>query len=336
MPAAVRRTTTTILIALACALILAGAALAGSGNGGVTPQNAGTPGAEGIQDAYLMIGGITLGIFVLVEGLLILFIVRFRRRNRARTDDGPQIHGSTRLELIWTVMPVLILVAIATFVFVKLPSIQDVPPASAAGGRVDITVEGHQFYWLFRYPNGAVSINRMVAPVGKNVRLTVVAPDVDVIHSWWVPALGGKIDAIPGRVNHTWFQAPHTGTYRGQCAELCGIEHASMKAEVDIVPVAQYESYVAQQRRLLDAASPKLGREEFEGVCQTCHRLQGPKLIGPTLGGNPLLADRNGLADVVLHGRLQMPPVGAGWTDGQLDALVAYTKTLTGGGATGG
>ena len=336
MPAAVRRTTTSILLALACALALAGAALAGSGNGGVTPQNAGTPGAEGIHDSYVLIGGVTLGIFVLVEGLLIAFVIRFRRRNRARTEDGPQIHGSTRLELMWTVGPVVLLVAIATFVFWKLPQIQDVPPASAAGGRIDITVEGHQFYWLFRYPNGAVSVNRMVAPVGRNVRLTVVSPPEDVIHSWWVPALGGKIDAIPGRVNHTWFRAPHTGTYRGQCAELCGLEHASMKSEVDVVPVEQYERYVAQQRRLLDAASPRLGRELFEGVCQTCHRIEGPTLVGPTLGGNPLLADRNGLADVVRNGRGQMPAVGAGWSDQEVDALVAYTKTLTGGGATGG
>jgi len=233
-------------------------------------------------------------------------------------------------------VPVLILGVIAGFVFYELPGIKNVPSAKAAGGRLNITVEGHQFYWLFRYPNGAVSIDTLTVPVGRNVALTVIAPANDVNHSWWIPRLGGKIDAIPGRVNHTWFRAPKVGTYTGQCAELCGAQHALMKAEVVAVPQAAYARTTSALLAQLDTASPQLGKAEFQGVCAKCHRLSGPTLIGPTLGGNPLLADKNGLTALVRNGRNQMPAVGSTWSDAQIAALVAYTTTLTGGGLAGG
>src|SRR5206468_8097736 len=98
-----------------------------------------------------------------------------------------------------------------------------------------ITVEGRQFYWLFRYPNGAISIDTMVAPANTVVRERITAPTYDVIHSWWVPRFGGKYDAIPGHVNHTWFDAAE-GTYVARCAELCGIQHAVMQGLVKVVP----------------------------------------------------------------------------------------------------
>lgn len=333
MPALVRRTATTILVALAAALALASAAAAGYGNGGVTPQSSGSPTAHGITRDYYVVAGITLGVFLLVEGLLIAFVVKYRRGKRARTAEGYQIHGSTRLELMWTVAPALLLVAIAAFVLATFNNIQDVPSASASGGRENITVEGHQFYWLFRYPNGAVSIDTMYAPVDRVVKLTVVAPDVDVNHSWWIPRLDGKIDAIPGRVNSTWFRAPKTGTYVGQCAELCGAQHALMKAKVLVQTREEYAATTARLLSELNSASPALGKTIFEGVCEKCHRISGPKYIGPTLGGNPLLADQQQLTDVVHNGRRTMPPVGAGWSDRQIAALVAYTKTVAAGGA---
>ena len=108
--------------------------------------------------------------------------------------DGAQVHGNTNLELAWTVAPVLILVAIGSFIFYKLPGIEDVPAAD----RVEVAVEGHQYYWNFIYPNGVIAVDRLRAPVGQTTRLEVTAPDYDVIHSWWIPALGGKFDAIPG------------------------------------------------------------------------------------------------------------------------------------------
>ena len=121
----------------------------------------------------------------------------------------------------------------------------------------------------------------------------ITAPDWDVIHSWWVPDFGGKYDAIPGKVNKTWFQAP-AGTYVARCYEFCGIQHAAMKAKVDVVPRAQYDAFIA--KRASPAGKLDLGREEWTGVCQSCHRLDH-KYIGPALGGNPLLGDKKGLDD---------------------------------------
>ena len=273
---------------------------------------------------------------MLVEGLLIAFVIRFRGRGRSRLDDGPQIHGSTRLELIWTVAPAVVLAGVAAFVLATLPNVQDVPSASASGGRTDLTVEGHQFYWLFRYPNGAISFDELVVPVDRNVELTVVAPAQDVIHSWWAPKLGGKIDAIPGRVNHTWFKAPEIANYPVKCAELCGVQHAQMKGVVRSVGADTYQAFIDDQRRLLDAHGVAFGKQEWDHVCAKCHRLAGPTLIGPTLGSNPLLKEREGVARLVRNGFQTMPAVGANWSDAQIDALVAYTKTIAAGGSASG
>jgi cytochrome c oxidase subunit 2 len=262
----------------------------------------------------------------------------WRRGKRARDAEGPQIHGSHRLELIWTVAPAVLLAVIAGFVLATLPGVQDIPAANADGGRVDVTVVGHQFYWEFRYPNGAVSYDEMVVPAGRNVKLTVTTPPNDVNHSWWVPELGGKIDAIPGRTNHTWFRAPAFGTYIGQCAELCGVQHAAMRNSVRSVGADTYAAFVDRQKQLLDSAAPALGKQEWDHVCAKCHRLDptAEPLIGPNLGGNSTLGQHDALAEIVREGRGQMPAVGSGWSDEQVDALIAYTKSILKGGAGGG
>ncbi len=336
MPGPVRRRTAILTAAVLSALALAGAALAGSGYGGLVPQTSDSPNARGITHSYLLISGVAIGICLLVEGLLITFVIRFRRGRRSRESEGPQIHGSGRLELIWTIAPALILAGIVGFVLATLPGIEDIPAANADGGRLDVTVEGHQFYWLFRYPNGALSFDELVVPAQKNVKLTVVTPPGDVIHSYWVPQLGGKIDAIPGRTNHTWFRAPELKTYPGQCAELCGVQHAMMRNSVRAVGQNTYAAFVDDQKRLLDSGSSKLGKQEWDSVCAKCHRLDpaSEKLIGPNLGGNPLLTDRAGLGQLVRQGRGEMPAVGVDWSDEQIAALVAYVKTL--GGSAGG
>jgi cytochrome c oxidase subunit 2 len=334
----VRRTIVSSLLAVFAALALAAGAFAA---GGLTPQSSDSPNAAGIHRSYLLVGFVALGVFLLVEGVLIAFVIKFRRGKRTRLDDGPQIHGSTKLELIWTVAPAILLAAIASFVLATLPKIRDIPSANAAGGRLDVTVEGHQFYWLFKYPNQAIGFDEMLAPTGKNVKLSVVAPAKDVIHSWWVPKLGGKVDAIPGRTNFTWYRAPAPGTYVGQCAELCGVQHAMMRNSVRVVQQAEYDAYVARQKQLLDSKSKEFGRQEWDHVCAKCHRLDpaADRLIGPNLGANPLLLETEGLGNLVRNGRGEMPPVGANWSDAQVEALVAYTKTVVkvnGSGVNGG
>lgn len=326
----------SLAVAVLCALALSGAALAG--NGGIAPVEPASPNAERINDSYVWVAIFTGAIFLLVQGSLIWLIVRYRRGRRPRSEDGAQIHGHTNLELAWTVVPVLILVAIGSFIFYKLPGIQDVPSASARGGRVDIEVKGYRYYWNFKYPNGVIAVDKLRAPVGQTVRLEVTAPDFDVIHSWWIPALGGKFDAIPGHINVTWFNAQAPGTYRGQCAEFCGIQHAAMKAEVEAIPREEFEDWLEEEARAQEAGTSGLGEETYKGACTKCHGLAGEGDIGRRLAGNQLLADPAAVEQIVRNGRSAtpggkaMPPIGKDWDDRQMKALTDYLeKELLGG-----
>ena len=315
MPPPVRRKTIVLVFVLGAVLALA--SVAHAGNGGFAPLTPHSPNARRINDSYVWISIFAGGIFVLVEGTLLWFVVRYRRRGRPRTVEGPQIHGATRLELIWTGIPVLILAAIASFVFYKLPGIQDVPAAKAEGGPLRIQVNAHQFYWQFTYPDGSISIDELHAPVNRTVRVNITSQDVD--HSWWVPELGGKFDAIPGHRTHTWFKADQLGTYRGRCGEFCGVFHAEMKAVVDVQTRAEYTAW-------LSSAASDLGRSEWQGACAKCHGPQGEGGYGPKISNNALLTQAQGLEQLIRNGRNKMPPVARGWSDEQVRSLVAYLK----------
>jgi cytochrome c oxidase subunit 2 len=313
-----------LVLWFACAGALALASSAIAGNGGVAPLEPHSPNALHTRQAYWFIMVFVAIVFVGVEGALITLIVKYRRGKRPRAADGLQIHGSTRLEVLWTVVPVVILAAIGIFVFVKLPSIANAPAASAADSTV-IRVEGRQFYWMFRYPNGAISVGTMIAPANNVVNEEVYAPANDVVHSWWVPELAGKIDAIPGRLyNNTWFQAPE-GEYAARCSDLCGIQHTKMQAMVDVVPRDQYEHFIDE--RAANPTSVELGQEEYQHVCAVCHMLD-KTYVGPALGTNPLLTDAKDLTTILREGVGNMPAVGSDWSDDQITALVNYTRTL--------
>jgi len=333
MPAAVRR---PLAFAVLSALLVIGGALcstAAAGNGGFAPVDAASPNAEGIAESYAWVSIFTGFIFLLVEGSLIWFIIRYRRRRRTRAEDGPQVHGNTNLELAWTALPIVILVAIGAFVFYKLPGIQDVPSANAAGGRVDVEVKGYRYYWNFTYPNGVIAVDNLRAPAGQTVKLDITAPPFEVIHSWWIPALGGKFDAIPGVTNESWFRAEAPGVYRGQCAEFCGIQHTAMTAQVEALPRAAFESWLAEEARAQKAGTSDLGEETYAGACAKCHGLAGEGDIGPRLAGNSLLQDANALESVIRNGRGLMPPVGQDWEERQLTALTDFLEEgLTDGG----
>jgi cytochrome c oxidase subunit II len=326
MHAPVRKLPLVVVGAVLAALIVATPGLAG--NGGFAPVTPDSPNAHSITDAYWFITGFVLFVLVGVEGLLVAFIFRYRRRKRARDAEGPQIHGSTKLENMWTLIPVVILVAIAAFVFVKLPGIKNVPSANAAAGRLEVKVSGQQFYWQFTYPSGAVAIDQLRVPVDEPVHLTVTAPDWDVIHSWWIPALGGKIDAIPGRTNHTWFTARTLGTFSGSCAELCGVQHAAMLMTVEAMPRVRFEQWEAQraEQQTSGAAKDTLGQEEWTGACAKCHGLAGQGLVGPQIANSATIQSKTALTTLLENGKGQMPPVGREWDQGQLDALSAYLK----------
>ena len=296
--------------------VLATAGVAAAANGGFTPEFAHSPNAARTNTAYYVILAFTSVIFIIVEGALVLFIWKYRRRGRPRTAEGSQVHGHTRLEVLWTVVPVIILAIIGIVIFYELPSIANAP---AASNPVRITVEAHQFYWQFDYPNGSRSINDLHVPVDQVVLLTVKS--YDVVHSWWIPQLGGKIQAIPGRTNHIWFKADRAGTYYGQCAELCGLYHEAMKARVIVSDEAGYGTFISV------TALNDLGRAEFQGVCATCHGMQGEGGYGPALAGDPLLTQKTALVNIVRNGGVKMPAVGDSWTTAQMTALLAYAKS---------
>jgi cytochrome c oxidase subunit II len=329
----VRRRAFVFLLAVGVALAFS--AVAYSGNGGFAPATPHSPNADRINDSYKWIALFTGAIFVLVESALLWFVFRYRRRGRRRLAEGPQIHGATRLELIWTALPVLILAAITGFLFYKLPGIENVPEAKAEGGPIVIRVDAHQFYWQFTYPNGAVSIDELRAPVNRTVRVDIRSHDVD--HSWWIPELGGKFDAIPGERTHTWFKAERPGTYVGKCGEFCGVFHAEMEARVHVTPADEYRSWVDR------GAAAALGRSEWEGVCAKCHGLRGEGGYGPQIANSQLLVQTAGLRSLLERGQNQsapissyMPPVGRGWNQRQFAALFAYLKNNVYKGTPGG
>jgi cytochrome c oxidase subunit II len=315
-----------LVLALLIGAALAVAAVAHAGNGGFAPETPESPNASRINDTYKLIGLLTGIIFLVVEGALLWFVFRYRRRGRPRDLEGPQIHGATRLELVWTAIPILIVVGIVVFVFYKLPGIRNVPSAKAQGGPLVIRVDGHQFYWQYTYPDGHVSIQELHVPAHRVVRLDIHSQDVD--HSWWIPELGGKFDAIPGITNHTWFSADRAGTFVGQCGEFCGVYHAEMVARVVAESPASYQSYLAGLSNPLT-----LGGQEWRGVCATCHGLAGQGGYGPPIATNQILVQPATLETIVRNGQNilkpisnYMPPVGRNWTTFQMQALEQYLK----------
>jgi cytochrome c oxidase subunit 2 len=328
MPPPVRRSVFVLSVTLA--LVLTGTALAG--NGGLAPVAPASPDAKNISDIYWLILGVTGGIFVLVIGTLLVFVVKYRSKGRARELEGPQVRGHTNLELAWTAGPVILLAIIAGFVFWKVSDIGATSglPASERQAKDEIVVEGHQYYWDFTYPNGAISVDTLRIPYNRTIRLTVRSADVN--HSWWIPALGGKLDAIPGKTNHLTFRATKLGTFPGQCAEFCGLLHAAMLAQVEVLPPDEYDSWVSARAN----AKLALGKETFVGVCAKCHGLAAQGGVGPNISQNPLLGDRNGISEIIRHGTGQMPAVGNDWSQEQLDATVAYLHQRFVTGASGG
>lgn len=266
-----------------------------------TPQSGGSPNANSIDGLYKITLYVALVVFVLVEGALGYTLWRFRARKGA---VAAQIRGNTRLELGWTVGAAVILLALAVLTFAKLSSIRDpvnsgpegstlVSDSAARGyasterrlppnGKVlHITVVGRQFVWEYVYPGATeadglgapFSYEQMVVPTDTTVSLDIVS--ADVVHSWWVPQLGGKFQAVPGYHNYTWFKIERPGVYRGQCALLCGRGHARMIATVKAVPPAQFEAWLAYQKELIaeanaaaQAARAKLAKQVGTGQVQ--------------------------------------------------------------------
>jgi cytochrome c oxidase subunit 2 len=271
-----RRLFAVALGAALCALLAAApTALADA----ITPESGGSPQAEDIDTLYKITLYVAIVIFLIVEGVLIWSLVRYRARRRG--PEAAQIRGNTPLELGWTAAAAVIVVILTVLTFTYLGDIRNPPPSSPgglAGGTelasidqpnpprrggptLNIKVNGQQYLWRFEYPGREqlFSYYEMVVPTRTTVTLDITSSDV--VHSWWIPKLGGKADATPGHVNKTWFKISKPGVYEGQCAELCGYNHADMLAVVRAVPPAEFEAWADRQRADIRAAQEGLARQ---------------------------------------------------------------------------
>ena len=298
MPAALDSMTPRIPIrALALALFGAAALLlvtaAGASADVLTPESGGgSRNAEAIDSLYKIAFVLGFLIFLLVEGVLIYVIVKHRFKRGG--PEPAQIRGNTKLEVGWTVGAAVLLVVLSVVTFFYLGDIKNPAPPSGGGlnasssqfATIDqnkppgdpkraltVEVNGQQYLWRYRYPNGSYTYTDMVVPYDTTVILNITASDV--IHSWWIPKLGGKADATPPEnkhVNKTWFQVTKKGNQRwgqytgasifpGACAELCGDNHADMRARVIALPVDQYTRWVEDQKRMLCEAQQALAKQ---------------------------------------------------------------------------
>ena len=246
----------------------------------ITPKSGGSPNANSIWTLYFIVLIVAAVVFVAVEAALVYAVFKFRAKKHP---VARQIRGNTPLEIGWTAAAALILLILAVVTFIKLPSIVNPPntkadglslsasvtePNPPNGQKLRICVQGRQYIWRYTYGQNCLknayaahdpySYTTMVVPVHTTVVLAIQS--LDVIHSWWVPAMGGKVDAVPGNTTYTWFQATHLGKFRGQCAQLCGWNHDAMDAYVDVVTPAQYRAWLAQQARTIRAQNSQVSQ----------------------------------------------------------------------------
>ena len=264
------------------------------------------------SDLFWFILIVATTVFVLVEGALLYSVLRFRARPDA--PEPRQLHGNTRLEIWWTIVPSLILFLVLGLTVHTLLDLQE-PSSNPNNPTVYVNVFGHQWWWEFRYFDNqtdaltnaeavvnttnfdspqprVVTADELVVPVGTVVHLNLLSDNV--IHSFWVPQLTGKTDVIPGHANHMWFQADAAGTYGGVCAEFCGDQHANMKFEVVAKPMQGAAGFVAWMRaQEAPAADPAPGTLAAQGkalffsgvfanntACIQCHSIYGTSLNG--------------------------------------------------------
>jgi cytochrome c oxidase subunit II len=300
---------------------------------GASPPDSVTESGDTINRVYWVVYALAAGVFILVELTLIIFIFRFRgRRPGAGPEaEGPQIHGNTQIEIIWTAIPSALLLALLIFTFTQVPEVEAKPGDGEQP--VVIHVIGHQFYWEYEYDNGALSFDELVIPVDTKVTLRIDSEDVN--HSWWLPELTGKRDAIPGQTNELHFTPHTTGTFEGGvCGEFCGIQHARMTFDVRIVSREEFDSYLTDNAPAQgEEALAAVGEDQWTAACAKCHGMEGQGGIGPRIARNPTLTNGDALKTLLFEGQDRdsnpgyMPPVGKGWDDRQIEALIAYIRS---------
>jgi cytochrome c oxidase subunit 2 len=287
---ALRSKRTLILLGLAAAALVLLVAAAPASADLLTPDKGASPNQDKIRTLYIITGVMGLIVLVGVEAVIIYSIVKFRRK---RGGPEPQaVHGNAPLEIGWTIGAIVLVTIVAVVTFLFLPAIEN-PARTGANGlqtaayvpyaavgqppppgdkALKIHVNGQQYIWRFDYVSEkpldlgrpVYAYTDMYVPINTTVTLKIYSSDV--IHSWWIPKLGGKADGVPGHTNETWFKIAKPGIYKGQCAELCGDNHADMRARVIALPVDQYKAWVEQHRKDLVAAQQQLEAQRKAGI----------------------------------------------------------------------
>src|SRR5262245_36516154 len=319
--------------------------------------------AQSIYDLSMFVLGITGVIFLIVVGLMVYAVLKFRATGADADREPAQVYGSNQIELAWTVIPILIVVVLFLATARGIHAIQD---ATKPANALDVTVIGHQFWWEFRYPAlGIVTANELHIPVSDPAQprptfLKLLSADTD--HSFWIPKLGGKTDLIPNHPNTMWMDPRRTGVFLGQCAQYCGTQHGKMLLSVTVDSVEDFDAWVRGQQQIARGAEVRLkpdateevrlkadataetGKRIFETTaCINCHAIRGTVANGrygpdlthfmsrKTLASGAAANTTDNLRlwienpEAIKPGSL-MPAMKV--NDADLDALVRYMETL--------
>ena len=316
------------------------------------PQNALAPEgefAEKTHRLFVPVAGIAGVVFVLVQGLIVVAVLKYRRRDDAEAPK--QIHGNAKMEIGWTITPALILLVVGVFTIGTVADLSHRP--AKADNPLQVKVIGHQWWWEYIYDTNANgrfddadvhTANTLVMPTARPVDIHLTSEDVE--HNFWVPKLAGKIYAIPGRINHLTLQAKLVKEYRGQCSEFCGLSHANMRVRVQTMKETDFESWLEAQRQgpvNAVGAAASSGRLLFvQKGCSGCHSITGiaKGKVGPNLTH---LQSRHVFAgalfpldDANLRRWLRNPPAekpgskmpNLGLTENEITDLISYLDTL--------
>ena len=302
--------------------------------------------AQQIKELSLLVLAICGAIFVVVAGLLVYAIIRFRHRAGDEVSEPPQVYGSNQIELAWTILPLLI---VFVLILVTSRTIADIQNRKAPPSAVHATVIGHQWWWEIRYPElGIVTANELHVPTsdGAGSRPTYLKlQSADVAHSFWVPLLAGKTDLIPNRENLMWIEPTKPGVYPGNCAEYCGTQHARMLIRVVVQPPDEFQRWVRDQQQFaaIETSAAEGRKTFFANSCVNCHTICGTAAqgtFGPDLthlmsretlaaGAAPntpgslrqWIRDPQSIKVGCLMPNMQL-------TDAEVDQVVAYLQTL--------
>jgi len=308
--------------------------------------------ADKIDTLYDVLIIASVPVFVLLEAIVVFSVIFFRMRPGQELEDGPPIHGNTRLEVVWTALPAALIAGLCTYAYVDLRDIEKKPTAAQAATReMKVKVFGEQFAWTFTYPKDVagqeLTTTQLFLPIGRSVDFRLHAKDV--IHDFWVPAFRLKMDAVPGIETHYRITPKRLGTYQIVCAELCGLGHAAMRSSVHVVTPARFKQWLAQQAKPAApaGASPAqitaAGRKLFgDNGCSGCHTLKdagSTAQVGPDLDKflkgkadafiRESIVKPNAFVEKGYKPGIMPPNFGQTLSKDELDALVAYLKEVT-------